>query len=384
MGRKIKLRSIYIYIFILWYSTEILFNSALDNILGVSVDNISNLISWLIFGLLMFQIVFSQSYTKNELIIIMIVTLPIVIATLLSGNRLMLSTWMFIVAAKDIDLDKTIFTAYKVLLIMIPLVVLLCLLGVIENAILMRGSVQRFSLGFIHPNLLGLRIFQLIICHCYVHRNRLGKLNYIFIFLTVLFLIRVPNSKTAYIVTAILLFMLLLYTFVRKLTSEYMIIFEKSLLFGSFCCVFFSILLSYIDVNRYSVLKRMDKWMSSRFSLCHGVWQLYGVSPLGQKIYITENERKLVGMKTRLYLDNAYVSILLRYGILVFLIFAGGYLCLTKVMIIQKEYVLAIILFLYALYGVMESGLYMLTHNVFLITFSTLLYRKSILNSGQN
>lgn len=63
MNRKIRMKSLYMYIFIFWYSTEILFNSTLDNILGVSVDNISNLIAWMVFGLLMLQIIlFSVIY----------------------------------------------------------------------------------------------------------------------------------------------------------------------------------------------------------------------------------------------------------------------------------------------------------------------------------
>ncbi len=383
MNIKIRLKSLYMYIFILWYSTEILFNSTLDNIMGISVDIVSNLIAWLVFGLLMIQIVFFQSYTKKELMFIIMITAPIVIATFLSGNRSLLSAWMFVVAAKKSDLEDIICVAYKILSIMIPVIALLCLLGVIENATLMRGTMQRFSLGFSHPNQLGLRVFQFMVCYCYIHRNRLRKMDYLCISLAIVFLIRVPNSKTAYIVTTILLCVLLIYNFVKKQRSGYMVIFEKGLLLGTFCFGFLSICFSYIDVNRYTVLSRIDKWMSSRFSLCHVVWQLYGVSPLGQRVYITEDERKLVGIKTRLFLDNAYVGILLRYGILVFFIFFIGYLCLMKAMIIRKEYILAIILFLYALYGVMESGLYMISHNIFLITFSTLLYKKTTQNNLQ-
>lgn len=378
MNRKIRLKSLYMYIFIFWYSTEILFNSTLDNIIGISIDIVSDFIAWLVFGLLMIQIVFFQSYTKKELTAIVMVTLPIVIATFLSGNRSLLSAWMFVVAAKNIDLDDVICMAYKILSIMIPVIVLLCLFGVIENVPLMRGTMQRYSLGFSHPNQLGLRVFQFIVCYCYIHRNRLRKLDYLIICLAIAFLIRIPNSKTAYIVTTVFLCMLLLYNFVKNQRPRYMMLFEKSLVLGAFCLGFFSICFSYIDVNRNSVLSRIDKWMSSRFSLGHIVWQLYGVSLLGQRVYISEDERKLVGIKTRLFLDNAYLGILLRYGILVFLIFFIGYLCLVKAMIMRKEYILAIILFMYALYGVMESGLYMISHNIFLITFSSLLYKKSI------
>ena len=47
-----------------------------------------------------------------------------------------------------------------------------------------------------------------------------------------------------------------------------------------------------------------------------------------------------------------------------------------KAMTAKKKYVLVIILFLYSLYGAMEPALYMITHNIFLIAFSEILYNK--------
>ena len=54
------------------------------------------------------------------------------------------------------------------------------------------------------------------------------------------------------------------------------------------------------------------------------------------------------------------------------------YLYLIKIVEMQKDDVLMIILFLYALYGTIETGLYMITHNIFLIAFSVLIYGKSL------
>ncbi len=381
MNKTIQLKNFFIYIFIFWYSTEILFNSTLDSIMGISADKISNIVTWLVFALLMFQIAFLQSYTKRELMIIILITVPVITATVLSGQRQMMSVWMFIVAARNVDVHKVICTAYKILLIMIPMIMLMCLLGIIDNVIVMRGSVRRFALGFSHPNQLGLRVFQLMACYCYVHKDKLDKLNYIYFLLVVLFLKRIPNSKTAYIATVVLLLMLVLYRFIKDQKAEYIRTYENGILTGAFLLNFFSVVFSYIDVNRNFILARINSWMSSRFSVCHKVWSLYGVSFFGQRIYVTESERELVGIKNKLWLDNSYVSLLLRYGILMFLIFSIGYLCLIKSMLIKREYVLAIILFLYAVYGLMETGWYMITHNIFLIAFSTLLYRKPLQDS---
>lgn len=378
MRKTIRLKNFFIYIFILWYSVEIIYNSTLKSIMGIPVEKISGVVTWLVFALLMVQIVLFQSYTKKELIVIAVITLPIVVATVLSGQRTMMSAWMFVVASKNTELDHVIRTAYKILLIMVPVIILLCLSGFIENGVLMRGSVLRYSLGFSHPNQLGLRVFQLVACHCYVHKDNLNKLNYVFVFLATVFLVMVPNSQAAYITTGTLLFMLFLCRYIMDHKPIYMKLYERCILFGAFCLNLFSIIFSGINVSENFFLARLDSWLSSRFSVCHKVWVMYGVSFFGQRIYVTEEERRLVGIKSALWLDNAYVSILLRYGILVFMIFSICYLYLIKVVEMQKNDVLVIILFLYALYGTIESGLYMITHNIFLITFSILLYKKPL------
>lgn len=369
-------KKVYIFIFILWYSTEVIFNTTLKTFMGIRIETLSNAVSWLIFILLMIKIVIFQSYKKKELIIIIGVTLLITIATVLSGHRTLLSTWMFIVAAKNNSFDEIVHIAYRILQIMLPLVIALCIFGFIEDFTMMRGSIQRLSLGFSHPNYLGLRIFQLILCNCYINRDKLGILNYCYVILTIVFIIKVPNSQTAYISLIVLLVLLLIYKYIENQQQIFMKIYLGGLLIGIILLNVLSIILSYIDVNRNLLLSRIDKWMSGRFSWGHRVWQIYGTSFWGQQIYMTEEEVRGIGLTSRLYLDNAYLSILLRYGIPVFLICTFFYIFLVREMIIQKRNILVIILFVYALYGTMENGLYMMAHNIFLIAFADLLYQK--------
>ena len=148
------------------------------------------------------------------------------------------------------------------------------------------------------------------------------------------------------------------------------------MLAGAFAVNIFSIILSFMDVMANSVLAKIDQWMTCRFSCGHRVLTMYGISFLGRKIYVSDEERKLAGIAEKLWLDNAYMSILLRQGVLVFLIFSVGYLWLMKYMAVQKRYVLLFILFLFSVYGIMEAGMYTLGQNVFLIFFADLLYRK--------
>lgn len=376
MYKKKYSEILYICILGFWYSTEIFFSTTLKFVFGIPIDVLSNLVSFLVFALLMLQILFMQSYTKRELILIGFITVPIMISTLISGNRSLLSLWMFVVGAKRITFDRIIQIAYRILLIMIPLVVVLRFVGIIADYTMMRGSIQRFSLGFSHPNQLGLRIFQLALCQCYVNREKINIWNYCNITLAILFVIKVPNSQTAYICLIVFLILLIIYEFIRNQKQLLIKLYTDGLLVGTILLYIISMILSFIDVNRNSVLRQIDRWMSQRFSWGHKVWQIYGTSLLGQKIYVSEKEVRLIGLNRRLWLDNAYMSLFLRYGVITFLIFSCFYIYLIYKKIEKKQYILAIILFLYALYGMMETGLYMVTHNIFLIAFADLLYHK--------
>ncbi len=376
--RKYYYCNFYMLIFFIWYSTEIIFNTTLKSIFGVPIKTVSDLVNWLIFAMLMVQIIFFQSYKKRELVMIVVITLPIVCATVLSGSKSILSAWMFIVAAKNIDLDKAVRAAYKILLFMVPMIAFLCLTGLIEdNDRYMKWNMQRFSLGFMHPNNLGLRFFQLAVCHCYIHKNKLKNSNYFFIIIAIILTLAIPKSQTAYIGLIVLLIVLLLYKHIQD-QKKVLNMFLESLVVGTILFFTLSVFFMCINVNQYWILSRIDKWMSERFSYAHTAWLIYGISPLGQRIYISEAERKSVGINRLLYLDNAYASILLRYGILVFILFFLFYILMMKKKIQQREAILVIVLFLYALYGVMENGLYLITHNIFIIAFSDLLYNKEV------
>ena len=374
---NLRFPNLYLYIFIFWYLTDIIFNTTLKTFFGIPAGTLNSLVSLSVFVLLMVQIMLLlPSFEKRELIIITCITIPVAVATLLSGHRTMLSAWMFIVASKNESMDRMVRTVFKILIIAIPLVCISYMMGWLEdNVVVMRG-LERSSMGFSHPNQLGLSIFQLAVCYCYINKEKNNILNYIFIIAAMIFVYTVPNSQTACICLLMLLVVLSIYKYIIKYKQVMVKIYMVILWIGALFMNVFSIILSYIDIHKYSALSGIDRWASARFSLGHRVWEIHGVSFFGQMVYVSEEERALAGITERLWLDNAYLCILLRYGILVFILFSAAYLWMIKYAAARKKYILAIILFLYALYGVMENGLFVLAHNIFLIAFADLLYKK--------
>lgn len=376
---KIKSNAgIFTFIFILWYATEILFNTTITEIGGLSIDVLNSAMNYVILGLLMLQILFFQKYEKKELIIIAMITIPIVISTKQSGYFVLLSAWMFIVASKNVKFEEVIRIAYTILRIMIPLIIILYFIGALEESTLYRNGVLRHSLGFSHPNQLGLRLFQLLVCNFYIHRKKVHAGNYIFALLLIVAAYFIPNSQTATICMGCVSVFVMAYVFFEKYSTSLMHLFKKLLIVIGIMSNLLSVVWSVCGVEKYEILKQIDQWMSIRFSTCHKVFQLFGSSLWGQHLYITSAERALVGIRTILFLDNAYMALMLRMGVIVYVIFTVAYI--GQMMILRKKdnNILLIILVVYAIYGIMENGFFALTHNIFLLAFSDMLYRKDV------
>ena len=92
--------------------------------------------------------------------------------------------------------------------------------------------------------------------------------------------------------------------------------------------------------------------------------------------YVSKEERKLAGITEQLFLDNSYMTLLIRYGIVVYLLFTVCFLLLLWRLYRLERYRLILILSVYAVYGIMENNVYMITHNIFLITMGIFLYRQ--------
>lgn len=357
------------YIFTFWFATEILLSVNLQNVAGISMNLLTQFQAVLTLALLIVQIAWFQNYTKQEFWCIAGISVLLTIAMMTSGIRSLFSAWLFIVASQNTDFDEIIRIAYNVLLVMLLVVILFYFAGVIPDPLYYRGNHLRFSFGFTHPNTFGARLFQLVACRCYLRRRRLRWWDSVVALALAFFAYVVPNSQAATVgILLVCVVMLGIYLKI-KLPVWCLVTFAA-------CIPAVSVVLSWINVREYPLLARIDRMLSSRFTCVHIVWQRYGVTLFGHRIYVTPQERALIGLKQSLWLDNAYGHVLLRYGAAVFLLFVAGYLYTIYWHGKRCHGVLVGILLVYALYGVEEIYLQMLSYNVFLLVMAPILYNK--------
>jgi hypothetical protein len=352
-------------------------NLFLGRLVDISSPDINKVVDYSVLFLLVIQIVFFQKYTMKELYTLLLASLPVVIATITSGNNHLISVLLFAAAAKNADFDKVIRLAYILLLITITFVIVMCFLGVLTDYTMYRHSLLRHSLGFEHPNRLGLRCFQLAACHCYLYRNKRKRLlTAVLLLALAYFAYKVPNSQTAYICLTILSGIFILAKVIEKNRRRERLV----LRFFGLMTVFLSIgtvVLSFFNPKSLKLYDNIDRIMSRRFWWCYRMYKYYGVSWFGQKVSTIVPDKLYRGIFRQWYLDNAFFSILLCYGIVVYVVFTAIYLVTIYRYIQKSEFMMVAILFLYALYGIMTTGFYMMSHNIFLLAISTFFYGQS-------
>lgn len=376
---KIKCRNIFLAIFVLWYVNEFICGTTLKAVFGIPTGWIDSMVKYLTLGLLLIQIAFGQTYKKKEFTWIGIISVPFIITAAVSGNYSLLSAWMFVIAAKDVDFDKIVKAVYRILYVMIPLTIILRFAGVMEEFTKPRGEAVRYSLGFSHPNQLGIVLFQFVVCHCYLHRKKLKITDYLLIVAVILFIYIAPNSQSAYLSIFAFLILSIFCGECQKHSLKIADIYGKVILLFAFLLNVVSIFLSVVDIRLFPLLWKMDALISNRFATSYNTFQIYGIKIWGQKVFLYEEERIQAGMADgagRLYLDNSYMTLLIKYGVISYLIFSIAYLLLMDYFRKKEQYFMVTVLFMFALYGVMENCMFSAFHNVYLLAFAQMLYGK--------
>lgn len=358
----------------LWYSTEVLFHSMLTKFLLWDVEDLNDIISYVVLSCLVIVIVFFQKYSKREIVLIGSISVVVLIATIQSNQKVMMSTWLFVLAFKYCDFEKTIRILYYSQLIPTLTILYLFFSGTIGEKILYRDGIIRHSYGFMHPNQLGIRIFSIAICRCYIRRNKRNIIDYIFVLLVALFTNIVTNSRTSSY-ALVLLFLLMLMTDFFSIFKFNTAFFSKVLIVISVVIVVMSVVLSMRDTEMYHITRLLDKYTGYRFSTCHQTLMIYGIKPLGQDVKLLVSRPDIGGLY-KLYLDNSYLAILIRYGAIMFLIFMWLYFSTMKFYCNKNDFFLVAIFLLYIVFGINENNLYLLSQNAFLLLLSVPIYHR--------
>lgn len=364
---KPKSEQCFYYIYIFWYIMTVILQTNVVKLNVVFWNSINSYLDIFVLFLLLGQIIYFRYFKVYEFVLIAIVTVIMVVIGIYSGSNMLLATWIFIVASKNVAFDYLFQRLFIVHIVLFLLVMSLFATGIISQTIIMRGVKPRFSLGYVHPNSLGISVAFIFILD-FARKRKIGWIDYLLALLAVVFIWLVPNSQSSAIMIMILIVMLLLYNFIEKRNTSFKNIFLNICIFVSIAVNVCSIILM-VSYGENPKLERLNQLFSGRLWYGHTAYQEFGISLFGRDIF-----SKLDWM----ILDNSYMLLIIRYGILAYVLFSLAYI-ISMLYMKKIDGRFTIIMFAFAVYGCMESNFLSVGGNIFLLFISMLLYkRKSV------
>ena len=336
----------------------------------IFLEKIRNYIIWIAIGIMFFAfIIQSRKYVLKTLIKILAVISSFFYSSYIAGDIILFTTVFFIITSKNIDFNKFIKFDVYLKIIVVGCVILLYKLGMTEIIIKIReNGTIRNSLGFGHPNILGAFLFSICIDIVYLNYKSYKIKHYFILILSLLTCVYICDSRA----TQIGIGMLIIYTVLPKIENKN---FYKILPMLPVFLAVFSFLCSIMYNNNMEFWVILNKISSSRIKCAYDFYKFYGINLFGHLLSFYGQWDKLYSLTV---MDNAYMHVLIQYGLINFIIIISALVIAIRKMIKENNYQLVLCLSTILLYGLMESYVYQIVYTPILLYVAKILYGKDV------
>ena len=328
-------------------------------------------------GFLLVFITQSKQYARKQFLCIFLCGIFLMISYIFSKEKSLLLLFFVVIASKGIDFKNLVRYDFRIKIIFLIIVELFYFGGLTNNYYMYRiNGTLRSSMGFSHPNVFGVYIFSLCCEFVYLNYGKI-KIYQAVLILCLSFVVTYFSDSRGSQYGIIILLVLLLAIKPKKIEQIFKNKVIKSIIFSLF---FIFTILSYVVANNYSnsnkYMVEINTALTGRVNLAAKFLDKYDVNLFGNKLEIVTTKESAETGKSTMVLDNAYLKILLNYGIIIDIIFGIMVTLSMKKAINNKDYVFCMIFILYLIRGISGNILFSLYGNVFLIYISNYIYNK--------
>ncbi len=234
-----------------------------------------------------------------------------------------------------------------------------------------RGGIEkRYCLGFSHPNNLNLFIDIMIILFIYTYYDKIkNKVTCnIVLFLVIFFTYYLTKSRTGLIVGIVIILLFMLY----KYANKFKFIKNYKFVIGIYIMIIIFVMGLQCIPKNSQVYEVMNDMLTGRIKLSGMIIERYGINLLGQPISKMYDTYK--GYSILIPVDQGIINSLLRYGILINLLFYITQFILIKKYCQQKKYDRIVIILIMIIYSITEDILFYPFTNISLLFISDLIF----------
>lgn len=353
--------------------------------LGVSVFSLYKIVVYFAMFFFILYIISRKAYSKQELKWITVLFVLSFISAYSTREFTLFLSLFSVISAMHLNRIKLFKQIFYIKFAFAIANILLSLMGVLpigkvfyqRTFSLFGFGISRYSLGFSHPNVMGMIVFELIVLYICSFKNgkRLSNANYILFFLLSLVVFIICGSRTAFFATIILLILLKL-TDIGILTSEFQS--RASVFIITFGCLFSIFGVKWLYENCHNIFVFFDRILQTRLNYIYLYQRKFGVTFLGNYFADYRDFWAPGGHATSsLTLDSGYGTLVIKYGIAISCFFILVYWLYIKRDREMSNYFGCVLLVL-TIYSFSENVLIFITKNI------TLFYLTDLMQKGRN
>lgn len=342
---------------ILMISLREIFNAS--QIINVS-NNVLDIMLLVGYIFLILKIILSNEKVKRLLIYTFIILIGIVVF-IVSKQPSIISLFLIVIAAKNIEIKKIIKFLFAINIIGIFVHICIYILYSVfdlENIITVKriidgNEIERISFFLGHPNTFSAYYFWTFMMYLYIKYNKIDMSTYIFMIFSMIFIYIFPNSKTTVIGFGIVIVLLIGRKYIEnkshKLTRKIIQYLPVIL------CLFSVISILCYDLGFIQII---DRLYTGRIAVAKGMYDFYGINFFGSalttnKISFIVNGNYINNVSS---VDSAYYSMILNSGIFGIILYTYYLQKTSNFLLRNNEIKKLIFLIMCVIYGMLETS----------------------------
>lgn len=302
---------------------------------------------------------------------ILVVAILAVVSLYYSQSSFIEPIFWFICSGKNCELNKVLKYLFTAQVLSICIIIIVSLFGIIpiEPIMVRDDGTLRYSLGFIHPNTLAMRVFQAMLLYIVLMEKKLKYRHCAVMAIIILVVNLVTNSRTTTFLSLGVLVIVTYYIYTLKGKSYSNSLINKFLKYLKYIVIIIPLLCIYLAV--YS-----DIDLASRIEQASIYYVYYGLTLFGQPLAIYKNDIEML-MQTGLYtLDMSYMYLLLGFGLIMFIVFIVAYYVMFRYYGKEKRIMYIIALLAFIIMGFAETSLIRTAYNFTQFFILKLIWKK--------
>lgn len=359
---------IYLVAFSLYFTCCMLDTTMFNNYIS---SQLRALITFISIVLILFKIVFLDRYSFINIITISIFIGIVLIIAYVSKYKDLLYLSFMIIGAKNTSFKKII----KVYLLIASSVTIIAMiaarLNLIENIIYYRNGQPRYSFGSIYCTDFASHIFYMILAYYYIKEDNLTYLNILVFFLLGLF----TNHYCGARLDSICIFLLCIFLIWLKqkkkkfIKNKINLILKFILMFSVPISAIIAIYFTIIYNPNNNLLYKMNVLLTDRLKYGKLGIDIYGFSLFGQQVIMHGNGGTTKDISNYFFIDSSYISIALRYGVIILLIFCIYFVLLNIKLLNKNNLFIPTIIAFVAINSIVAHHFTDLAYNPFILCF---------------